>query len=51
MSQENEIEMNTDKGAYHYRYTPQLSRNQEGMAEIEQGIRACPSMTVSNRVA
>ncbi len=51
MGQENENEMNTDKGAYRYRYTPHLSREQEGMAEIEQGIHTNPSMTVSNRVA
>lgn len=51
MGQENENEMNTDKGAYRYRYTPHLSREQEGMAEIEQGIHINPSMTVSNRVA
>lgn len=51
IGEEKENEMNTDKGAYRYRYTPHLSREQEGMAEIEQGIRACPPMTVSNRVA
>ena len=51
IGQENENEMNTDKGAYRYRYTPHLSREQEGMAEIEQGIHINPSMTVSNRVA